>query len=488
MIHRGKGVGGTSLINGVIYSRGHPENYNHWAKIAKDPSWSYKNVLKYFKKSEKFHWTNKKAVVDLNSHGTTGLLDVQQRVPNFFLSDIFVEANKKLGIDTTDYNGADTIGTSIFQIYTKNGTREDMGSVFITPFLKRSNLKISTESYVTKIEINKLTKIAESVIFSKKGKTYRVKAAKEIILSAGAISSPQILMLSGVGPKKHLEELDIPLIEDLEVGSKLKDHPASRALIFSSNLTLQAQSLTKQVEDYLKGEGTLTAPTLAQAVGFYDINNSNKSAPNLEIISDLAQASDLEKKLLGWTKQTFKSYWGTTKNAIGFLVCNVAPKSFGTIRLKSKDPYKFPAIDSRLLSDNKNEDIDVMYRGIEFVFKLTQTESYKKFNLQYMGDPLVPCKHLEFKSKEYWYCFLRQTTLTAYHPVGTCPMGTDTKKGAVVNSDLKVFGVKGLRIADTSIFPTPIAGHPSIPCLMVGERVADIIKTENFGYCPRDSF
>ncbi|CAH1185808.1 unnamed protein product [Phyllotreta striolata] len=484
-IHQGKGVGGTSLINGVLYVRGHPDNYDNWAKIAEDPSWSYRNILKYFKKTEKFLWTNKKVPVDLQYHGNEGLLHVQHKVPNFFLTDVFINANKELGIGVTDYNSPKQLGSSVLQLYTKNGAREDIGSVFVTPFLNRKNLKVSTESYVTKIGINRLTKTANTVIFSKKGNTFKATAKKEIILAAGAVSTPQILMLSGIGPKNSLENLGIPPIQDLKVGGKLMDHPTSKALIFSTNVSLPSETLQEQIRDYLQGIGTLTAPTLSQALGFYSLNNTNNVAPNVEIISDLTQPTEIDKKFSGWSDDTYKAYWGKNENSIGFAIINVAPKSFGTIKLKSRDPYEHPLIDSKLLSDENNEDIDVMYEAIKLVFKLTQTQAYKRLNLRYLGEPLTRCRHLKFKTKEYWRCFLRQTTLTGYHPVGTCPMGVDAEKGAVVGSDLKVIGIEKLRIADASVFPTPVAGHPSVACLMVGEKVADEIKNEHLEVCPR---
>ncbi|CAH1115147.1 unnamed protein product [Psylliodes chrysocephalus] len=479
LVPRGKGVGGTTLINSLQYSRANPENYNQWARILHDSSWSYKNILKYFKKSENFHWTNTKAPVDLKYHGKEGLLHVQHKVPDHPLNDLFIEANKQLGYDITDYNSETQIGGSIIQLFTNNGTREDMGTIFITPFLDRPNLKVLTQSYVTKIEIDKETKTAKSVLFTNNGKTYRARANIEVILSAGAISSPQILMLSGVGPKKHLQDLEIDLIEDLEVGSSLKEHTLLSHLWFMSNLSIPTETINQQLSDFLKGYGSLTsANTQAQGLGFYNVNNKTSTVPNVAIFLDYSEISVIEQQFFGLDEETFESLKKIGSHPIRFLLIHLNPKSEGTIRLKNKSPFEYPLIDPMLLSDSSGKDLKAMYNGIQQIFKLSQTPAFKKINLKFDNVPLPTCKNIQFNSQEYWYCYLKQLTMTGYHPMGTCPMGINTSTGAVVDSNLKVFGIKKLRVADASVFPTPIAGYPSMTCLMIGEKISDIIKEE----------
>ncbi|XP_072379190.1 glucose dehydrogenase [FAD, quinone]-like [Diabrotica undecimpunctata] len=476
MIHRGKGVGGTSLINGAIYSRGDPNNFNDWARIIKDSSWSYKNILKYFKKSENFHFTNPNATIDMKYHGDNGLMQVQHRLPDYFLNEVFLKANEELGLPKTDYNGPNPIGGSIFQLSSKNGVRQDLGGIFITPFLKRPNLQILTNTYVTKIDINPKTKSADGVIFTNSGNKCRVKTNKEVILCAGAISSPHILLLSGIGPREHLEEVGIPVIESLPVGNRLKDHAVFKACIFEANFTARDRPLKEQVKDYLKGVGELTAPSIAQSVGFYKINDKH-NVSDMEVITDIVKSSEVEKRYSHWTNESFQDVCKNNKTCIGFLLANLFPKSIGTIRLKSKDPFEYPLIDLKLLSDTKGEDIDILFRGIQFVFRLINTSAYKKLGLRYISKTVPDCRKYKFRSRAYWYCQLRQLTTTGYHPAGTCPMSRRRSDGGVVNSKLEVFGIEGLRIADASVFPTPLASHPSAACVMIGEKISHEIKT-----------
>ncbi|CAG9829754.1 unnamed protein product [Diabrotica balteata] len=479
-IPRGRGIGGTSLINGLVSSRGNPDDYNTWAKILNDNSWNYSKVLPYFKKSENFHWTNKKAPVDFKYHGTNGLLNVQYKVPNVIYNDIFFDANKELGSHIIDYNSNRQEGTSIFQLFNKNGKRQDIGTAFIIPFLNRTNLKVLTQSYVIKIEISKRTKIAKSVLFTKGGYTYRVKAKKEVILSAGAIASPQILMLSGVGPKKHLKDIKIPLIKNLEVGTRLRDHLYIK-LLFSGNITLPKQNIKEQLQDYLKGSGTLTAVTYTQAVAFHETKNrTRKGIPNVEIFMDVSHKPSPVKNVSLLEDSINEVLWSNNTLGLSLIAIHTDPKSTGTLRLKSSSPFDYPLINPNLLSDSKNNDIDELYQSIQLMFKLSETKAFQSIKLKYMSKSLPVCSHLKYKSKEYWYCFLRQMTTTAFHPMSTCPMGRSPKQGAVVDSNLKVFGIRRLRVADASVFPISTTGHPCVPCIMIGEKISDYIKSHYF--------
>uniref|UniRef100_A0A6P7GLX7 Glucose dehydrogenase [FAD, quinone]-like n=1 Tax=Diabrotica virgifera virgifera TaxID=50390 RepID=A0A6P7GLX7_DIAVI len=475
-IPRGRGIGGTSLINGLVSSRGHPDDYNTWAKILNDNSWNYSKVLPYFKNSENFHWTNKKAPVDPKYHGTKGLLNVQHKVPNVIYNDIFLDANKELGSDIIDYNSNRQQGASIFQLFNNNGKRQDLGSAFIIPFLNRTNLKVLTQSYVIKIEISKRTKTVKGVLFTKGGYTYRAKAKKEVILCAGAIASPQILMLSGIGPKKHLKDIKIPLIKNLEVGTRLRDHLDIK-LLFSGHIIIPKQNITQQLQDYLKGSGTLTALSYTQGVAFHETKNrTRKGVPNLEIIMDVEHKPSPAKSVSLSEHSMNEVLWSNNTLGLSFTAIHTDPKSTGTLRLKSRNPFDYPLINPNLLSDSENNDIDELYQSIQLIFKLSDTKAFQRIKLKYMSKPLPVCSHLKFKSKDYWYCFLRQMTTTALHPMSTCPMGRSPKQGAVVDSNLKVFGIKRLRVADASVFPISTTGHPCVPCIMIGEKISDYIK------------
>ncbi|CAH1115145.1 unnamed protein product [Psylliodes chrysocephalus] len=479
-VPRGKGVGGTSLINSSQYVRANQENFDLWSKILHDSSWLFTNVYKYFKKSENFTWNNFEAYADLKYHGTEGLVHSQHKLPSHPLNNVFLLANHQLGYLISDYNSDRRIGGSILQLYTDNGKRDDLGTAYITPFLYRSYLKVLTESYVTKIEIDITTKTAKSVLFTNGGSTYRVRARIEVILSAGAISSPQILMLSGIGPKEHLKDMKIDLIEDLQVGSHLKDHALGNPFLFSSNLTIPVESLVQQIAEYLEGFGPLTSSgTQAQAIGFYNVNCKNCTVPNIAIFSDAGEVTVQEKRFQNLNDECFESFTKNPKaNSVRFFFLLLNTKSSGTIRLKSKNPFDYPLIDPRLLSDSCDEDIRAMYLGVKQIFRLAETLSFKSINLTFAGEPLPACRDFKFKSKQYWYCYLRHVVQTAYHPMCTCPMGINKYTGSVVDSNLKVFGVQNLRVADASVFPTPIAGYPTANCVMIGEKISDVIKKE----------
>ncbi|XP_023022199.2 glucose dehydrogenase [FAD, quinone] [Leptinotarsa decemlineata] len=311
---QGKGMGGSSLINGVIYQRGDPQIFDNWAEILNDSSWSYENVLELFKKSENFDYSNRWAPVNESYHRTGGYLNVDHVIPPDELTGIFLDANKRIGYDILDYNGPRLDGASVFQLYKKNGRRQDTFTAFLKPILHRKNLKILTGSYVTKIVIDNVTKVAEGVIFTEGGKLYRVSAKKEVILSAGVYMSPKILMQSGVGPREHLVDVGIDVIEDLEVGSALIDDVATQSLLFTSNLQSPSQSQEEQVKDYLHGVGSLTITFPSQGVGFYKSNINNLTTfMDIELVGVKTTKSGLGMKSIGWKNDSYSATWVTTQ-------------------------------------------------------------------------------------------------------------------------------------------------------------------------------
>ncbi|KAG5895520.1 hypothetical protein JTB14_010665 [Gonioctena quinquepunctata] len=477
-VPRGKGIGGTSLINEMVYSRGNSKDFDRCAEWLRDPSWEYKNVLPYFKKSEDFHKNNIDAPVDWEYHGKHGYLRTNYHLPPSNFTKIFLEANREMGVNVTDYNGKNEEGATILQINTKNGRRLDQASAFILPVRDRQNLIISSESYVTKIEFGD-KKEANGVIFTKNGITYRARVGNEVILSAGAISSPHILMLSGIGPKKHLQRLDIPVVEDLQVGSTLRDHVYC-GVQFSSNTSMPSESLKQEIEEFLKGYGDLTAANPLDGAGWYTSRTERvRNYPDLELVVSSSEPSELGRKFLGWDDETWNSLFNiTVPNPFTLTPVLLRSYSYGTVRLESNNPYQYPEIDSNLLSDTNYEDIDALMEGIQLAINLTRTEAFQRIGASLEVRPLPACSEHEFLSKNYWVCYIRQTAMSAYHAVGTCPAGVDPKSGAVVDSNLKVFGVQKLRVADASVLPFTFAGHPNALCTMIGEKVSDVIKFE----------
>ncbi|XP_044253273.1 glucose dehydrogenase [FAD, quinone]-like [Tribolium madens] len=479
---RGKGVGGTTLINGLVYARGHKTDFDKWGEMVGNKRWSYNKVLKYFKKSEDFVYRDYQIPYEPEYHGTGGYLRVENFLYRSPQLDAFLAANQELNLGVVDYN-ANKLGASASQLNTHNGERFDGGKAFIHPVLKRPNLKVLTGSYVTKIVIDKTTKVAIGVEFTHNGGYYFVEAKKEVILSAGVFGSAQILMLSGVGPRKHLEEVGIEVIEDLEVGTTLRDNPTFFGLNFGSNYTEPVKPLEDYVVEYLDGVGPLTISGNNQGVGFYESSYTKGTGiPEIELMFIPANATSLlSQRSFGLTDETYEDVWkyANIPQTFIFYVVDLHSKSVGSVRLKSKNPFEYPLIDSRFLSDPENRDINTLYEGIQLALKLAQTRPFQAINATLQGGPLRACKKHPYLSKPYWYCALRQLTINLYHPLGTCPMGKSPEKGAVVDANLRVFGIKNLRVADASVFPFALAGHPNAPTVMVGEQLGDLVKCEH---------
>ncbi|CAH0549385.1 unnamed protein product [Brassicogethes aeneus] len=473
---RGRALGGTTVVNGLAYSRGSQEGFNQWAKMGFS-GWSYDKVLPYFKKAEDYptDWKEGQEIaIESDMHGEDGPLLVEFSEPESEEYPNYIGGNEDLGYKVIDVNAGIGEGVSKAPTNTQNGRRYSAYKAYIKPAETRENLKIMSQSYVTKliIENNKAT----GVRFAHNGKYFTAKASKEVIVSAGAISTPQLLMLSGIGPKKHLKSKKINVIKDLEVGSALRDH-IGITLYFSSNYTLENKQLREYVQEFLKGVGGLAAPGPNDAFGFYQTHiETIKDYPDVEIIlvPNFGNATkDFSKKILNLKDATYKTYTKQDPNKRIFKIdlFGLHAHSTGTVRLNSNSPFDYPLIDPNLLTDKDNKDINTLYEAINMVMKLIQTPSMKKMDTQLVIPQLPACKYLKKLSQKFWKCVIKQVGHPVNHPVGTCAMGL------VVDENLKVYGVDKLRVADASIFPLTLTGHPNAPCVMVGEKVSDIIKS-----------
>lgn len=470
---RGKGVGGSSLINGLVYTRGNKGDYNKWANVTNDINWRYENVLSYFKKSEKFTRANQFVPIDYSYHGYRGLLRMTQPKPPQNESLAIIKNSEQIGMKLVDYNGREQLGVSILQYYVKDGRRFDPEMAFIEPAKRRSNLKVSDKSYVTKIQINNITRRVEGVVFTRNNKTYIVRSRKEVVLSAGAVGSPQILMLSGIGPKEHLNSIRIPLIQDLPVGQDLREHVII-PLIYSCNVST-TDSLEKSVVDLLNGEGALTRPDTFDAVSFLKTSQQElEDVPDIEFYYGNFSDNPLIPKYYGWNKITYEAIDAKVPNPFALSLILLHPKSKGSIKLKTNSPFDYPLINPNMLNDTR--DLETLYQGI--VFALNHNEVFKNINASLAFKQFPGCNKFAPLSKDYWYCYMRQITIIGGHPVSSCPAGVDPKN-SVVDSRLRIFGIKGLRVADASVVPVTISGHTNAVCTMVGEKVSDLIKQDH---------
>lgn len=448
-----------------------------WSDMLYDPNWNYEKILPIFKKLENFTKLNPFAPINKHYHGFGGPIQVSQRIPPQQLSSIILQGSLQMGYNVTDYNGKQQLGASITQNHIKNGRRYDNGMAFISSIKYRKNLFISDRSYVTKIEVCPITKRTTGVVITRQNATYIARNRKEVILSAGAISSPQILMLSGIGPRQHLKSLGIPIVQNLPVGHNLYDHPYT-ILVLSTNYTNGTESIEKSVADFLKGRGVLTSANTFDAIGWFKTAMEVfENYPDLEITFSNLSGSDIAQKFSGWTDETFNTIAKIVSNPIHVNVVLLHPKSRGRIKLKSASPFDYPLIDFNLLSDKDNFDIESLYRGVRLILKLIDTDALSSINATLAFDRFPGCSHTEPLSKDYWYCYLRKVSDTLHHPVGTCSTGTSPKT-AVVDKTLKVFGVDGLRVADASVIPFPLTCNTNAPCTMIGQRVSDMIKKQ----------
>lgn len=473
---RGKGVGGSTLINGCMYVRGNRWDFDHWAELG-NTEWSYERVLPYFKKAETFKLGNPKY------HGHHGPMHVEYTRPYSPQCLAFVQANEEVGLKLLDYNGKDELGIAFTQFNNIKGHREDTGKAYIKPFLKRKNLKVQINSYVTKILFEDDHKTARGIHFTYDGKNYIATAKKEVIVAGGAINSPPLLMLSGIGPREELEKFKIPIYKELPaVGKNLIDHAACLFLDFEMDYREPNRTVEEYVKEFLRGTGLYTIAGNTQALGFIHTRLAEvpESVPDLEfIISPSPTINELTKKFYHITDETYDALFGNVDPLKLFRVFVILlhPRSAGTVRLQSADPFDYPLIDSQFLSDPEGHDIASMYEGIEFILKLLETKAFKKWNARLLPGDLPACRKYKQLSKEFWYCYLRETTQNIYHPMGTNKMGQN-KTTCVVNSRLKVHDIEKLRIADASIFPTSVSGHTSAASVMTGELVSDFIKEE----------
>lgn len=409
--------------------------------------------------------------IDQGYHGYDGALHMTQTVPPQKLSGQFLKGLNQMDYKLTDYNGKEPLGAAAIQVYGKNGKRFDHEMAFITPIKDRKNLVILDKSYVTKIVIAKLTKRAKGVIFTHEGKTYMAKSTKEVILSAGTISSPQILMLSGIGPKEHLDSLKIPVHQNLPVGKNYRDEAIS-VLVFSSAVS-GAENLKGAAHDYIYGKGALTRPLAFDTIGFVRTPVEPKEKyPDIEFAFNNISSSRIIQRFFGWSDETYAALDTKEPNPFVIHLIHLHTRSTGTIQLKSADPFDYPLIDPNTLSDEK--DIEALYQGVQIALKLLNTPAFRHLKAKLAFDRFPGCNHLKHLSREYWYCYLRRVTSAGMSQVGTCATGTSHENG-VVDKHLKVFGVHGLRVADASVIPFTHTDTTAVST-MIGEKVSELIK------------
>jgi choline dehydrogenase-like flavoprotein len=447
---RGKALGGSSAINAMVYIRGHRADYDGWAALG-NAGWAYDDVLPYFKKSE-----NNEVVRDA-FHGSGGPLNVARiRTGNPF-QEHFLEAGRQLQLPVTDdFNGENQLGLGIYQVTQKNGERWSAARAYIEPNTSRPNLKVITSAMARRILFDGHRAIG--VEFSRDGKAESVRVRREVILSSGALQSPQMLMLSGIGNAAALKSAGIGVVHHSPgVGQNLQDHIDFAFSYRTNSLDVLGLSfaglrrLWREIGRYRKDGVGMVTTNVAECGGFLK-TDPNIEVPDIQLHFSMAIADNH-----GRTRHIGHGF--------GCHVCLLRPKSRGSVTLESADPAAAPRIDPKFY--DHPDDLETMVKAFKLTRRIMDAEPLAKWRTSEMYSEHV-------RSDDDIRAILRNRSDTVYHPVGTARMGSDD--AAVVDPELRVRGVDRLRVVDASIMPTLIGGNTNAPSIMIGEKAADMIR------------
>jgi choline dehydrogenase len=446
---RGKVLGGSSSINAMVYIRGNRRDYDYWSELGNE-GWSYADVLPYFKKSEN---EERGELGASEYHATGGPLNVTDLRTINPLSRAFVEAGVEAGIPlTNDFNGAEQDGVGIYQVTQRGGLRHSAAVGYIHPILGRPNLTLQTHAHVSHVVCEGTR--AVGVAYVQNGELQQVNANKEVILSGGTINSPQLLMLSGIGPADQLKALGITVVADLPgVGQNLQDHPAIVVLYASTQAISLAHAQTAEnLQDFIEKKlGPLTS-NVAEG-GAFVRTRADLPMPDLQY---------------HFAPVYYLNHGFTVPEGDGYTIapCVLHPKSRGYIALRSTNPTEAPVIQPNYFADEA--DMQVLVEGVKLARKIGEARAFAPFR------DVETHPGAQAQSDEEIAEFIRNHVETLYHPVGTCKMGNDSR--AVVDAHLRVRGIEGLRVIDASIMPTVVGGNTNAPTIMIAERAADLIK------------
>ncbi|MDB4111756.1 choline dehydrogenase [Yoonia sp.] len=449
---RGKVLGGSSSLNGLLYVRGQPQDYDRWRQMG-NTGWGWDDVLPLFKRSE----TNERGADEF--HGDAGPLSVSNMRIQRPITDAWVAAAQAAGYKfNPDYNGAEQEGVGFFQLTSRNGRRCSAAVAYLNPVKKRPNLQIITHAQVEKVVIE--GKRATGVVYTdRSGNKQTVKARKEIVLSGGAINSPQLLMLSGIGEAAQLAENGIDVVKDVHsVGKNMQDHLQARLVYKCNEPTLNDEvgTLFGQAKIGLKYLTSRSGPmTMAAslATGFMK-TREDMETPDIQFHVQPLSAENPGK--------------GADKfSAFTMSVCQLRPESRGEIRLGGSDPKTYPKIIPNYLATET--DCRTVVAGVNIARKIARHAPLtSKISQEYR-----PHADLDMDDYDATLDWARNNTASIYHPTGTCKMGQG--KDAVVDERLRVHGIQGLRVADCSIMPEIVSGNTNAPAIMIGEKASDLI-------------
>ena len=443
---RGKTLGGSSSINAMIYIRGNAADYDGWAALGCE-GWGYADVLPYFKRSE----DNSRGAGAY--HGAGGPLRVERPRDAHAVMQAFIEAAGEAGYpETDDFNGADQEGAGLYDLTQKRGRRHSAAAAFLKPAMKRPNLTVWTHAHARRVTVEDGR--ATGVELDRDDETLTVTARREVVLCGGAINTPQLLMLSGIGPAAHLAAMGVEVVADRAgVGQNLQDHLITglRTRLPRGGSLIDAEGLFNVAKYLLFRRGMLTS-NVAEA-GLFLSTRPGEPAPDVQF--HVAPA-------------LFENHGLVPPSEHGFSLgpTLVRPRSRGEIRLASKDPYDHPTIDPNYLADPA--DAESLVAGLRIAREIVRQPALAPFR----GTEIDP--GADITTDAGLLDFVRETSETLYHPVGTCRMGADG--ASVVDPELRVRGVRGLRVVDASVMPTIPNGNTNAATLMIAEKAADLIR------------
>ena len=449
---RGKVLGGSSSINAMIYARGQHADYDHWAAQG-NPGWAWDDVLPYFKRSEH----NERGADAL--HGSGGPLNVMDlRSPNPFAQH-FVEAGVQAGeVRNGDFNGPSQEGVGLYQVTHKNGERFSAAKGYLTPHLARPNLRVITDARATRIVLE--GKRAVGVEYEQGGVRQTLRCSREVLLSAGALLSPQLLMLSGVGPGLQLQQHGIPVLHDLPgVGMHLHDHVDvvqvmdAPGLYELFGLSLPgALRILRGIGEWRRTRSGMLTTNFAESGGFIK-SRPEEAAPDLQLHFVIGKLVDHGRKtVLG--------------HGYSCHVCLLQPKSRGRVQLASSDPNALPLVDPNFLGEQ--DDMDRLVRGMNRMREILSKPALSKFGARESKASAGATSDAQIEQ------FIRNHADTIYHPVGSCRMGPGPLD--VVDAELRVHGLQGLRVVDASIMPRVVSGNTNAPTIMIAEKAVDLLR------------
>ncbi|WP_298491066.1 GMC family oxidoreductase [uncultured Maritimibacter sp.] len=457
---RGKVLGGSSAINGMLYIRGHREDYDLWRQMG-NTGWGWEDVLPYFKKAE----DNTRGADDF--HGVGGPLRVSDQAGGSPVADAIVAAAVEAGIPRNpDFNGAEQEGAGYFQTTTKDRRRWSSAHAYLHPARRRSNLSVVTGGHLTRVLLDGRRAVGIAYRTARGIETARLSERGEVVLTGGAFGSPQMLQLSGIGPAGHLAEMGVPVVHDVPgVGENLRDHFYC-SLMFKCREPITINELANsRIRQVIAGAQYVLAkrgPLASNGIfaGIFMRSSPDKHRPDIQVNTNM------------WTVASRTKSGMKAHDHPGFTMSPVHldPRAVGTVRLASADPMAAPAIRQNFFEDAV--DRATMVRAVELIRDIARQPALAC----YMEEEIAPGPGIDGpEAIEDW---LRGAAIANLHPVGSCMMGPDAGQGAVVDDRLRVHGISGLRVTDASIMPRVPAGNTNAPCIMIGEKCADMIKAD----------